>query len=164
VESFAVGQSGRTAAFPYSGAACEVYWLWLLPFPLKSRTAMRLLPSALTNESSRVLGFAMQKSIWRAVIEVALIIFLIYSNLLMGKFVRSAMGAKRGLAWAIGDVFTAANFEIAIGTAIVGYVCLEFLPFKLSRVLSTGSSCPSGSTLLTCTTPSPTEEYGPCLY
>ena len=72
----------------------------------------------------------MQKSTWRAVIEVALIIFLIYSYLLMGKFVRSGMGAKRGLAWAIGDVFTATNFEIAIGTAIVGYVFLEFLRKK----------------------------------
>src|SRR6266567_8192464 len=35
---------------------------------------------------------------------------------------------------------------------------------SLSRVPSTGSSCPSRSTLLTCTTPSPTEENGPCLY
>ena len=69
----------------------------------------------------------MQKNFWRAVIEVALIIFLIYSNLLMGKFVRSGMGSKRGLAWAIGDVLTAANFEIALVIAIIGYVLLEFL-------------------------------------
>jgi hypothetical protein len=73
----------------------------------------------------------MQKNIWRAVIEVALIIFLFYSNLLMGKFERSGMGSKRGLAWAIGDVLTTANFEIAIVIAIIGYVYLEFLRKKL---------------------------------
>src|ERR1700683_269357 len=49
----------------------------------------------------------------RAVVEVGFIIFLFYSNLLMGEFVRSGMGQKRGVAWAIGDVFTVANFEIA---------------------------------------------------
>ena len=72
----------------------------------------------------------MQKNIWRAVIEVALIIFLFYSNLLMGEFERSGIGSKRGLAWAIGDVLTAANFGIAIVIGIVGCVCLEFLRKK----------------------------------
>jgi len=55
----------------------------------------------------------MKKNIWRAVIEVGFIIFLFYSNLLMGEFERSGMGQKRGVAWAIGDILTAANFEIA---------------------------------------------------
>jgi hypothetical protein len=52
----------------------------------------------------------MKKNVLRAVIEVAFIIFLFYSNLLMGEFERSGIGQKRGVAWAIGDVFTAANF------------------------------------------------------
>jgi hypothetical protein len=52
----------------------------------------------------------MKKSVWRAVIEVGFIIFLFYSNLLMGEFERSGMGQKRGLVWAIEDVFTVANF------------------------------------------------------
>jgi hypothetical protein len=72
----------------------------------------------------------MKKNIWRAVIEVAFIIFLFYSNLLMGEFERSGMGQKRGLAWAIGDVFTAANFEIAMVAALLGYVFFEFLRKK----------------------------------
>jgi hypothetical protein len=55
----------------------------------------------------------MKKSVWRAVIEVGFIIFLFYSNLLMGEFEHSGMGQKRGVVWAIRDVFTAANFEIA---------------------------------------------------
>jgi len=54
---------------------------------------------------------AMKKNIWRAAIEVGFIIFLFYSNLLMGEFERSGMGLKRGVVWAVEDVFTLANFE-----------------------------------------------------
>ena len=63
-------------------------------------------------------------------IEVGFIIFLFYSNLLMGEFERSGMGQKKGVAWAIGDVFTAANFEIAMIAALIGYVLFEFLRKK----------------------------------
>jgi hypothetical protein len=69
----------------------------------------------------------MKKSVWRAVIEAGFIIFLFYSNLLMGEFERSGMGRTRGLAWAIRDIFTAANFEIAAIAALIGYVLFEFL-------------------------------------
>ena len=72
----------------------------------------------------------MKKNIWRAVIEVGFIVFLFYSNLLMGEFERSGMGQTRGLAWAIGDVFTAANFGIAMIAAFIGYVLFEFLRKK----------------------------------
>jgi len=69
----------------------------------------------------------MKKNVLRAVIEVGFIIFLFYSNLLMGEFERSGMGQKRGVAWAIGDVLTAANFKIAAIAAIIGYILVEFL-------------------------------------
>lgn len=69
----------------------------------------------------------MKKNIWRALIEIAFIIFLFYSNLLMGEFERSGMGQRRGLAWAIADVFTSANFEIAAVAALIGYILFEFL-------------------------------------
>jgi hypothetical protein len=69
----------------------------------------------------------MKKSVWRGVIEVGFIIFLFYSNLLMGEFERSGMGQKRGVAWAIIDVFTPANFEIALIAALIGYGLFEFL-------------------------------------
>jgi hypothetical protein len=46
----------------------------------------------------------MKKNICRALIEVGFIIFLFYSNLLMGEFERSGMGQKRGVAWVVGDV------------------------------------------------------------
>jgi hypothetical protein len=71
--------------------------------------------------------FAMKKNFWRAVIEAGFIIFLFYSNLLMGEFERSGMGQKRGVAWAIEDIFTGANFEIATIAALIGYILFEFL-------------------------------------
>jgi hypothetical protein len=70
------------------------------------------------------------KNVWRAVIEIAFIVFLFYSNLLMGEFERSGMGQKRGFVWALHDIFTAANFEIALIAAFVGYVLFEFLRRK----------------------------------
>jgi hypothetical protein len=71
--------------------------------------------------------FAMKRNVLRALVEVGFIVFLFYSNLLMGEFERSGMGQKRGLGWAVADVFTIANFEIAIIAALVGYTVLEFL-------------------------------------
>ena len=59
--------------------------------------------------------------------EVGFIIFLFYSNLLMGEFERSGMGARRGIGWAIADVFTAANLGIATIAALIAYVFFGFL-------------------------------------
>lgn len=73
----------------------------------------------------------MKKSAARAAIEIAFIIFLFYSNLLMGEFERSGLAQTRGLAWAIADVFTSANFAIAILAAIVGYIVFEYLRTRL---------------------------------
>jgi hypothetical protein len=71
------------------------------------------------------------KKVWRAIIEVGFIIFLFYSNLLMGEFEHSGMGRSKGLVWAIGDIFTTANFMIALIAALIGYVLVEFLRNKL---------------------------------
>jgi hypothetical protein len=73
---------------------------------------------------------AMKKNILRGVVEGGFIIFLFYSNLLMGEFERSGMGLKRGVVWAIEDVFTAANLEIATIAALIGYILFEFLRKK----------------------------------
>jgi hypothetical protein len=73
----------------------------------------------------------MKKNVWRAVIEVCFIVFLFYSNLLMGEFERSGLGSRRGLAWAVRDVFTTANFAVALIAALIGYVLFEFLREKL---------------------------------
>jgi len=49
---------------------------------------------------------------------------------LMGEFERSGIGQKRGVAWAFADVFTAANFGIAMVAALIGYSLFEFLRKK----------------------------------
>ena len=69
----------------------------------------------------------MKRDAWKPVIEIGFIIFLFYSNLLMGEFERSGMGRKNGVAWAIKDVLTAANFEIAVIAAVIGFILFEFL-------------------------------------
>jgi hypothetical protein len=69
----------------------------------------------------------MRNRIGHAIVEVGFIIFLFYSNLLMGEFTRSGAGRGRGLAWALGDIFTLTNFVIAAIAALIGYVLVEFL-------------------------------------
>jgi hypothetical protein len=73
----------------------------------------------------------MKKQIGRAVTEIGFIIFLFYSNLLMGEFTRSGMARGRSLAWALGDIFTEVNFAIAVVAALIGYVVVEFLRHRL---------------------------------
>jgi hypothetical protein len=73
----------------------------------------------------------MKKNIWRAVVEVAFIVFLFYANLLMGEFERSGKGHTKGLVWAIHEVLTLANFEIAMIAALIGYIVFEFLRKRL---------------------------------
>ena len=72
----------------------------------------------------------MKKSVFRALIEVGFIVFLFYSNLLMGEFERSGQGRKMGLVWAVGDIFTYVNLAIAISAGLVGYIIFEFLRSK----------------------------------
>jgi hypothetical protein len=66
------------------------------------------------------------KTVLRAVIEVAFIIFLFYSNLLMGEFTASN-GRGKSLAIAIHDVLTGTNLLIGTISAIIGYVVFEYL-------------------------------------
>jgi hypothetical protein len=68
--------------------------------------------------------------LWRAVIEIAFIVFLFYSNLLMGEFTSTNQGGK-SLAFALRDIVTPTNFTIAIISALIGYVGFEYLRKKL---------------------------------
>jgi hypothetical protein len=67
----------------------------------------------------------MKKDGRRALLEIGFIVFLFYSNLLMGEFERSGLGQRKGLMWALSDVFTISNLEIAILAATVGYFLIE---------------------------------------
>ncbi|MGP8251413.1 MAG: hypothetical protein ACLQHF_05215 [Terracidiphilus sp.] len=66
----------------------------------------------------------------RVFIETAFIIFLFYSNLLMGEFT-VANGKGKTLAVALQDIFTATNFAIALVSALIGYVIIESLRKRL---------------------------------
>jgi hypothetical protein len=70
------------------------------------------------------------KPIWRVVIEVAFIVFLFYSNLLMGEFT-GVNGQGKTLAFALRDIITPMNFLIAMISALIGYLIFEFLRKKL---------------------------------
>jgi hypothetical protein len=69
-------------------------------------------------------------AIWRALVEIGFIIFLFYSNLLMGEFTRTNADGKT-LLFAIKDIFTATNFVIAFICGLIGYVIVEFLRRKV---------------------------------
>lgn len=71
------------------------------------------------------------KHIWRMIIEMGFIIFLFYSNLLMGEFERSGVGQGHGITWAMRDVFTWTNFWIAIVASFAGYIIFEFFRKQL---------------------------------
>ena len=64
--------------------------------------------------------------IWRALVEIGFIVFLFYSNLLMGEFTR-VNGQGKSLAFAIVDIFTLNNLVIALISGLIGYVVVEFL-------------------------------------
>jgi hypothetical protein len=76
-------------------------------------------------------GRAKLSPVLRAIIEIGFIIFLFYSNLLMGEFTKSNGAHGKSLTVAIKDMFTVINFSIAISSALIGYVVVEYLRKRL---------------------------------
>ena len=68
--------------------------------------------------------------IGRALIEVAFIVFLFYSNLLMGEFTATNERGKT-LMFAFRDIFTVTNFSIAMIAALIGHGVFHYLRKKL---------------------------------
>jgi hypothetical protein len=66
----------------------------------------------------------------RAIVEIGSIIFLFYSNLLMGEFTHTN-GHGKTLAAAIHDIFTETNFAIAVVSGLIGYIVFEYLRKKI---------------------------------
>src|ERR1035437_5038302 len=65
-------------------------------------------------------------AILQASIEVSFVVFLFYSNLLMGEF-NASNGRGETLSFALNYIFTGANLLIAIVSALVGYFLFESL-------------------------------------
>ena len=82
---------------------------------------------AISEIGPRIIPAIVGKRGWRPLIEVGFILFLFYANLLMGEFERSGAGQRKGLEWALSDIFTRANFAIAAIAAAMGYLLFEFL-------------------------------------
>jgi hypothetical protein len=70
------------------------------------------------------------RPVWRAIVEIGFIVFLFYSNLLMGEFTRAGGHGKSAL-FAVEDIFTTTNFAIAIFCALIGYLAFELLRKQL---------------------------------
>ena len=72
------------------------------------------------------------KKIVRALAEIGFIIFLFYTNLLMGEFTRSH-SAEHGTTFlaALYDLFTPRNELVGLGGAIIGYFCIEGIRKRL---------------------------------
>ena len=66
------------------------------------------------------------KKLLRALAEVAFIIFLFYTNLLMGEFTRSrSMPHALTILSGLSDIFTPTNAIVGLIGAIIGYFCIE---------------------------------------
>jgi hypothetical protein len=61
---------------------------------------------------------------------MAFIIFLFYSNLLMGEYTRDR-GYGKPLIIALKNIFSVTNFIIAIVAAFIGYMLFEFFRRQL---------------------------------
>jgi len=65
----------------------------------------------------------------KAAVEIGFIIFLFYSNLLMGEFTASA-GHGKTLPHALLDIFTLKTGVIALVTSVLGHLALVVLREK----------------------------------
>jgi hypothetical protein len=72
-----------------------------------------------------------EAKIMRAAIEILFIIFLFYSNLLMGEFIRSNSVGGKNFWFALCDIFTMTNFAVAFASALIGYFVFEYLRKKI---------------------------------
>jgi len=65
-------------------------------------------------------------SIWRAIVEVGIVVFLLYPTLLMREFTRTSEQGK-SLIFAIKGIFTLASLVVAIISGLIGHVVWEYL-------------------------------------
>jgi len=69
---------------------------------------------------------APSKKLLRALAEITFIIFLFYTNLLMGEFTRArSMPHAPTMLSALSDIFTPMNAVVGLIGAIIGYFCIE---------------------------------------
>ena len=70
------------------------------------------------------------KPLMKKVIEILLVVFLLYINVLMGAFVSSKYGSNNSLLLNMAYIFTFKSLFIAIFGAIIYYVVLNKIIFR----------------------------------
>jgi hypothetical protein len=109
---------------------CELQTRWNFFPELSGCPTTKTFSCYSTAMSSRETRTGKLAPIWRALVEIGFIIFLFYSNLLMGEFTRANEHGK-SLSFAILDIFTAENFIVAVISGLIGYVVFEYLRKRL---------------------------------
>jgi uncharacterized protein with PQ loop repeat len=71
------------------------------------------------------------RKIWRTFLEMGFIIFLFYSNLLMGQYNLGHRFSDKPLLVAAANIVTLDNFIIAVVAAFVGHVVFDFIRRRL---------------------------------
>ena len=69
-------------------------------------------------------------SIWRAIVEVGIVVFLLYSTLLMREFTHTSEQGM-SLVFAIKDIFTLTSLVVAVISGLIGYIIFEYLRKQL---------------------------------
>jgi hypothetical protein len=71
------------------------------------------------------------RSASRALLEMGFIIFLFYSNLLMGQYNLGHTFADRPILTAVRAIVTVDNFIIAVLAAVIGHVAFDWMRRRL---------------------------------
>jgi hypothetical protein len=85
----------------------------------------------MAKKTNRKNGAGPRLHIQRALVEMGFIIFLFYSNLLMGEYTRTNAVAGKSLMTAIANVITAENLAVAVVTSLLGHLVFEHFRKKL---------------------------------
>ena len=68
--------------------------------------------------------------VWRAIVEVGIIVFLSYSALLMREFTHTN-GQGKTFVFAIKDIFTLTSLVVAVISGLIAYIVFEYLRKQL---------------------------------
>jgi hypothetical protein len=72
-----------------------------------------------------------RRAVYKALIEIGFIIFLFYSNLLMGQYNLGHNFAQRPILEAIKNICTIDNFGLAVIAAFIGHVAFDRIRRRL---------------------------------
>lgn len=72
-----------------------------------------------------------RRVVYRAILEMGFIIFLFYSNLLMGQYNLGHNFSQRPILDALKNIFTIDNFGLAVIAAFIGHVAFDRMRKRL---------------------------------